>query len=84
MPYKIKIRRKAMKVLARIPRPYQENIIEAIRALSSNPHPPQSKKLTGRNSWRIRIGNYRAIYEILNDELVILVLNIGNRKDIYK
>jgi mRNA interferase RelE/StbE len=73
-----------MKSLERIPKPFQSNIIEAIRGLASNPHPPQSKKLTGRESWRIRIGNYRVIYEILNNELIILVLNVGNRKNIYK
>jgi mRNA interferase RelE/StbE len=84
MIYEVKIRRKAFKSLSRIPDPYRSNIIKAIKGLATNQHPPQSKKLTGRDAWRIRIGNYRAIYEIIDDELVILVLNVANRKDIYK
>ena len=84
MNYDIQIRRKAQKSLTRIPEPFQSNIIEAISSLSDNPHPANSKKLTGRPAWRIRIGNYRAIYEINNQQLIILVLDIGHRKNIYK
>ncbi len=84
MSYIITIRRKAQKSLAKIPEPYQSRIIKSIKDLSSNPHPVQSKKLTGRNAWRIRVGNFRVIYEIFNNELVILVLSIADRKDIYK
>ena len=84
MIYDIKIRKKAQKSLSKIPNPFQSNIIEKIRKLANNPFPPQSKKLTGREAWRIRIGNYRVIYEIFENELIILVLNIGHRKNIYK
>ena len=84
MSYEIKIKRKAQKSLSKIPEPFQSKIIESIRRLSEDPFPMQSKKLTGRDGWRIRIGNYRAIYEVLNNELIILVLNIAHRKDIYR
>jgi len=84
MSYEIKIKRKAQKSLSKIPEPFQSKIIESIRGLSEDPFPMQSKKLTGRDGWRIRIGNYRAIYEVLNNELIILVLNIAHRKDIYR
>ena len=84
MPYTITIRRKAQKSLIKIPEPYQSRIIRTINELADNPYPAQSKKLTGRDAWRIRIGNYRVIYEISNNKLLILVLHIGNRKDIYK
>ncbi len=84
MKYKIKIRKKAQKVLAKIPPPFQLNIIKTIEQLAENPIHNQTKKLTGRDGWRIRIGNYRVIYEIFDDELIILVLNIGHRKNIYK
>ncbi len=82
--YNIQIRKKAQKSLSKIPDPFQSNIIENIRKLAQNPYPHQSIKLTGREAWRIRIGNYRVIYEIFENELVILVLNIGHRKNIYK
>ena len=84
MIYDIKIRKKAQKSLSKIPNPFQSNIIEKIRKLANNPFPPQSKKLTGREALRMRIGNYRVIYEIFENELIILVLNIGHRKNIYK
>ena len=84
MNYNIKIRKKAQKSLAKIPNPFQSNIIKKIRELAQNPYSHQSRKLTGRDAWRIRIGNYRVIYEIFENELVILVLNIGHRKNIYK
>ena len=84
MPYEIKIKRKAQKSLSKVKSPYQSKIILAIKKLSIDPHPSQSKKLTGRNAWRLRIGNFRVIYEIYNNELIILVLSIADRKDIYK
>jgi len=62
----------------------QTRIIEAIRDLSATPNPNGCKKLSGRTAWRIRIGSYRVIYEIQNEKLVILVINIGHRKDVYR
>ena len=84
MSYEIKIRKKAQKSLSKIPSPFQSNIIEAIKKLTETPFLHQSKKLTGREAWRIRIGNYRVIYEVFENELVVLILNIGHRKNIYK
>ncbi|MEL6710646.1 MAG: type II toxin-antitoxin system RelE/ParE family toxin [Pseudomonadota bacterium] len=52
--------------------------------LSETPRPVGAKKLTGRKAWRIRIGNYRVIYEIYDEKLVVLVVAAGNRKQIYK
>jgi len=84
MRYKIKILKKAQKSLSKIQEPFQSNIIDAIRLLAENPKPIKSKKLIGREGFRIRIGNYRVIYEINNNEIIILVLHIGHRKNIYK
>lgn len=82
--YTIKITRKAQKALAKIPVTYQEKTIEAIYALSENPYPNGSKKLTNREAWRIRVGVYRVIYEVHEDILSILVIQIGHRKNIYQ
>ncbi|MDA3939245.1 MAG: type II toxin-antitoxin system RelE/ParE family toxin [Spirochaetia bacterium] len=84
MSYDLKIKRKAQKSLAHISEPFQTKIIESMRKLSANPYPLQSKKLIGRSGFRIRIGDYRVIYEILGKELIILILDIAHRKDIYK
>ncbi|MDR1144528.1 MAG: type II toxin-antitoxin system RelE/ParE family toxin [Verrucomicrobiales bacterium] len=56
----------------------------AINALCANPRPPGCKKLRGRPGYRVRVGDYRIIYEVRDAELVILVLEIGDRKDIYR
>ena len=84
MTYKIFIEKPAQKSLSRIPSVYQDRIISAIQALAKNPRPAGCKKLSGREAWRIRIGNYRVIYEIHDDRLIILVIVIGHRKDIYR
>lgn len=84
MTYKISIRRKAQKQLARIPASDYKKVKAAIQALANNPRPSGSKKLKGRPGWRIRQGNHRVIYEIQDEQLIIIVLDIGDRKDIYR
>jgi len=82
--YHILIERAAQKQLAKIPQNHQGRIIDAIQLLASNPRPPLVKKLSGRTAWRIRVNQYRIIYEIHDDELVILVIRIGHRKEVYR
>lgn len=84
MGYKIFIEKSAQKALAKITEKEQDRIIEAIRNLSENPRPIRVKKLSGREAWRIRVGNYRIIYEIQDDKLVIIVISIGHRREIYR
>ncbi|MGD0381923.1 MAG: type II toxin-antitoxin system RelE/ParE family toxin [Thermoguttaceae bacterium] len=84
MKYRIFIQRPAQKDLAKIPNPYRDRIIQAIRELGVNPRPTGVKKLTGRNAWRIRISDYRIIYEIYDDKLVVVVITIGHRREIYR
>ena len=84
MNYVIDILRVAQKQLARIDRSAHPGIIDAIRGLAVNPRPSGCIKLSGRPAWRIRIGSYRVIYEIHDDRLLIVVITIGHRKDIYR
>lgn len=84
MNYTITIKRNAQKALAQIGQPYRTNIIENIRSLAINPRPPNCKKLTERNAWKIRIGSFRVVYEIKEAELVIIVVNVGHRKEVYR
>jgi mRNA interferase RelE/StbE len=84
MSYSILIEKSAQKSLAKIPQPFHNRIIESIWSLADNPRPHGGKKLTGREAWRIRIGDYRVIYEIHDEKLVILVIIIGHRKDVYR
>jgi len=84
MRYKIQILRGAQKQLRGIEHLQRNRIIEAIRALSQNPRPNGVRKLTGRDAWRCRIGRYRVIYEIFDSRLLILVVSVGHRRDIYR
>lgn len=84
MSYSIKIKKSAQKSLAKISRPLQDRIIETIKLLGNNPRPLGCKKLSGRDAWRIRVGNYRIIYEIHDTELAIVVILVGHRSIIYK
>jgi len=83
LKYDIKIEKKALKFLKNLDKKNQSKIIEKIYKLSENPY-HNSKKLIGRDAYRIRVGNYRVIYEIDENSVKIFVINIGHRKDIYR
>lgn len=83
--YKILWKISAKKELKKLDKKEIPKIIKEVENLSSNPYPNNHKKLQGsENSYRIRIGNYRVIYSIYNNELIIQIIKIGHRKDIYK
>ncbi len=83
MIYKISILRRAQKELADLPKTEFGRIRDAIFDLSENARPIGCKKLVGREGWRIKIGNYRVIYEIEDNAKQITVLHVGHRRDIY-
>jgi mRNA interferase RelE/StbE len=84
MTYSVLIRKSAQKVLSRIPSSFRDRIIEAIGSLATTPRPHGAKKLSGRDAWRIRVADYRIIYEIHDERLVILVVAIGHRGNVYR
>jgi mRNA interferase RelE/StbE len=84
MEYRIFINKKAVKALEKIPEPYYANIKKAIYQLSNDPRPTDCKKLKGREAYRIRVGDYRIIYDISDKLLVVEVIALGHRRDIYK
>lgn len=84
MAYQIAIKKSAIKSLAKIPEPYFSSLKEAIYSLAENPRPLGYKKLKGRDAYRIRVSDYRIIYEIEDSILSIEVIAIGHRKDIYE
>jgi mRNA interferase RelE/StbE len=81
--YTVQIRKRVIKKLKAIPDPYQTQIIDAISSLAVNPRPMGSKKLINRPGYRIRVSNYRIIYEIFDEVLVVEVIEMGHRKDVY-
>ncbi len=83
MPYSLNFTRNAIKELSKITEPYYSNIKSVIEKLVDNPFPPGYKKLKGRMGFRIRVGPYRIIYDVFEEELIIDIISIGHRKDIY-
>lgn len=81
--YRVRIERKAQKKLSKIPEPYYSNLKIAILELGNNPRPIGCKKLKGRDAYRIRVADYRVIYEISDTILLVDVVDLGHRKDIY-
>lgn len=82
--YKIFIEKRVFKSLLKIPDPYYCNIKSAVIKLAENPRPLGYKKLINRDAYRIRVSNYRVIYEIIDHTLIINVIEIGHRKEVYK
>ena len=82
--YSVQLTRKAEKQIDKIPDEDVGKILSALSDLAYNPRPRGSRKLKARGAYRIRQGNYRIIYEIFDKLLVIDVIAIGHRKDIYK
>jgi mRNA interferase RelE/StbE len=82
--YKIVVKKTVAKDLKNIPKKDVQRILIAIQQLADNPRPPQSKKLSGQERFRIRQGNYRILYTIEDDHLVVCVVKVGNRRDVYR
>ncbi len=83
--YKIEFLKSAKKELSKLPRNIQERIRNKLEILKANPYPTDAKQLkNGEGRLRIRIGDYRLIYRVENNILIILVIKIGHRSKIYK
>jgi len=83
--YKIEFSRSAEKQLKKLPRGDQQRIVEAVLALADEPVPRGARKLAGYDDvFRIRVGRYRILYSVSSGTLVIIVLKIGHRKDVYR
>ena len=83
--YSIEFKQSAKKELAQLPRPIAEKVAERIKALADNPRPDECKKLSGSTySYRIRINDYRVVYSIIDQCLIIQVIKMGHRKDVYQ
>lgn len=83
MKYSLLILRRAQKELASLDKTEYERVRNAVFLLVENPRPNYCKKLVERDGWRIRVGNYRVIYEIDDVKQEITVLHIGHRRDVY-
>lgn len=84
MRYRVIIPKSVRKELDRLPNDVAQKILTRLAGLETNPRPADVKKLKGRDAWRIRVGDYRVIYEIHDRVLQILLITVGHRRDIYR
>ena len=81
--YQVRITRTAQKQLDKIPSQIATGLFDLILSLATNPRPPGCKKLKGRGGFRIRKGDFRIIYDVIDKLLIVEVIAVGDRKDIY-
>lgn len=82
---RIEFTSRAARAFRKLPLDVQRRLDPAILALAANPRPPGCVKLSGEDAlWRIRVGDYRVVYQIRDDVLLVLVVNVGHRREIYR
>jgi mRNA interferase RelE/StbE len=82
--YTVYVRPAAQKALRKLDPQIGKRLAPALRSLANEPRPVGAKALTGKPGWlRIRVGDYRIVYEVHDDELIVHVIDIGHRRDIY-
>jgi len=84
MRYQVIIPKSVRKELDRLPDDVASRILVRLAGLENNPRPADVKKLKGRDAWRIRVGDYRVIFEIHDRILQIIVITLGHRREIYR
>lgn len=82
--YRLSFKTSVAKDLRQIPKRDVQNILKRIEGLADDPRPSGSEKLSGQERFRVRQGTYRIIYEIKDQELVIMVVKVGHRRDVYR
>ena len=85
MPYRLEIKDSARKQIARLSRPDQRRVMAAIADLADTPRPDGVRKIVGAdNACRIRVGDYRIVYEVADRVLTVYVVRVAHRKDVYR
>jgi mRNA interferase RelE/StbE len=84
MPYTVKLKRSAEKELDNLPTKIHDKVINILLSLKENPFPRNSKKLRGREGYRIRVGDYRILYLIDEPDKNIEVISVAHRREVYR
>lgn len=84
MSYLVILPKSVQKCLDKLSLEVFERIMARLNQLQDDPRPPDVKRLKGRNGWRIRVGDYRILYDINDQELKILVITVGHRREVYR
>ena len=83
MSYRIELRPAAVRALKKLDPPTRRRIQGAIALLAEDPRPPAARVLRGRPGLRVRVGDYRIVYTVADDVLLIVVVTVGHRRDVY-
>lgn len=83
MSYRIELRPAAARALKRVAHQDRDRIRGAIALLAENPRPPGAKALQGREGLRVRVGDYRIVYTVHDDVLLVAVVTLGHRSHVY-
>ena len=81
--YKIEIKKSAVKEISKLPKNVLKRVVTKIKSLGDEPRPTGCKKLTADEKYRIRVGEYRILYSIEDEKLVIYVVKVSHRKKVY-
>jgi mRNA interferase RelE/StbE len=81
--YRIELRPAAVRALGKLDPPIRRRIQGAIALLAQDPRPPAARALKGRPAFRVRVGDYRVIYTVRDDVLLVVVITLGHRRDVY-
>lgn len=84
MSYRVELRPAAVRALKKLDPPIRRRIRGAITLLAEDPRPPAARPLRGRPAFRVRVGDYRVIYTIADDVLLVVVVTVGHRQDVYE
>jgi mRNA interferase RelE/StbE len=84
LTYRIEFTPKANREIKKLPHQVQDDLREAISALGNNPRPPRVEKMKGYPWFKIRVGDYRVVYEVLDKILLVLIIRVGDRKEVYR
>ena len=82
--YKLLIKPSAAKDLQALPKKDRQRVVTKIQGLAQDPRPPGCEKLSGHDLYRVRQGNYRILYTVHDAELVVVIISIGHRREVYR
>lgn len=85
MAWTVRFKPSAARAFEKLPRPIQERIAATVRELSENPWPTGVQKLAGAEGlWRVRVGDFRLVYEVVEESRTVMVARIGHRREVYR
>lgn len=82
--YTVVVSKAIQKQIEKLPDKIEARILDRISELEENPRPSDVKKLNGRDAWRVRVGDYRIIYEIADRRLTVILIQVAHRREVYR